>query len=205
LLRSFAPLIAVVIFFNNMNKWLKRIFIGFSILLLGIISLICFAIIQNWHQNNYKSHIQTLKLPDKNIQFILLTDIAGFGDRAWYVYQLPIGAKITKTMKMGHNQEGVLFWNYSETGIHYDNPNLKVLKDKFLVFSRGELYYSLYNIKTQKVMVNDVSPWASYLTDSESKNSFNKSSNYEETMKKLERWVHQNLHAKIEKALKNAI
>ena len=185
-----------------MNKWLKRISIIFCILVLGIILLIGLSLFQNWYQNNYKLHIQTLKLPDKKIQFILLTDIAGFGDRAWYVYQLPIGAKMTKNMKIGHNQEGVLFWNYSETGIHYDNPSLKVVKDKFLVFSRGGFYYSLYNLKTQKIMVNKISPWASYLTDRVPKSSPTESINYETTIKELESWVQQNLDTKIKKIIK---
>jgi hypothetical protein len=189
-----------------MKKWRKRFLIGFGVITLGIAGLIGFEAFQIWYENNYKSHIQTLELKDQNIQFVLLTDIAGFGDRAWYVYKMPLGAKITKKMKTGHNGEGVLFWNYSETGIHSVSPKLKVLKNKFLVFSRGGFYHSLYNIQTNEVIVNDENPWGSfYQYYKKTNNSSNEDLTLNEKIQGLDKWVRLNLHSKIEKILKDAI
>jgi hypothetical protein len=186
-----------------MRKWLKRIFIGISAIAICAIMLIGFAAFELWYDNNYKSHIQTVKIPEKNIQFVLLTDIAGFGDRAWYIYQLPIGAITTKKMKTGHDTEGVLFWNYSEAGDHYDNPKIFILKNKYLVFSRGGLYHSLYDIENNQVVINDESPWASYIQE-ESTNKSGSFRNDVEMKERMNAWVKKNLHIKIEKILSKA-
>src|SRR5438094_7664556 len=110
-----------------MRKWFKRTLIGLGVVVLAVTVLVVFMAFNLWYQNSYKSHIQTLEISDQKLQFVLLTDIAGFGDRAWYVYQLPIGSNITKRMKIGHDKEGVLFWNYSEAGDHSDDPKIEFL------------------------------------------------------------------------------
>jgi hypothetical protein len=102
-----------------MREWLKRSLIVFVAVAFVVSAFIGMAAFDFWRQNNYKSEIQTLQVPGLNIQFVLLTDIAGYEDRAWYVYQLPVGMGLTKRMKTGHDREGVLFWNYSEAGDHY--------------------------------------------------------------------------------------
>jgi TRAP-type C4-dicarboxylate transport system permease small subunit len=79
-----------------MRKWLKRSLIVFVAVAFVVSAFIGMAAFDLWRQNNYKSEIQTLQVPSLNIQFVLLTDIAGFEDRAWYVYQLPVGMKILR-------------------------------------------------------------------------------------------------------------
>lgn len=171
---------------------------------LALAVLIGVSVFDLWYENNYKSHIQTLELPDQQIQFVLLTDISGFGDRAWYVYQLPIRANLTKRMKTSHDTDRVLFWNYSEAGDHDDSPKIEVVKKKYLVFSRGGLYHSLYDIEEKRIVVNDESPWASYTLAEESKNPPGSLPTNIETKKGMDAWVRKNLHSKIEKILNNA-
>lgn len=181
-----------------------RILGGVVLAVLALIGYFAFSV---WYQNNYKSLLQTLESPDYNIQFVLLTEIAGFEDRSWYVYQLPVGAGVTKQMKTGHNREGALFWNYSEGGDHYDDPKIEIRKKKYLVFSRGGFYHSLYDIEKKQVLVNDFSPWGSYKSSEEGK-KFSGVRYTKEVLAAMEKgmddWVQKNLHSKIEKILSNA-
>lgn len=187
-----------------MRKWLKRTLIGLGLVVLALASFIGVVVFNLWYENSYKSQIQSLEIPSRNIQFVLLTDLSGFGDRAWYVYQLPAGAGLTRKMKAGHDTEGVLFWNYTEAGDHSENPKIEVLKTKYLVFSRGGFYHSLYNIETQEVLINDESPWGSYMMSEQSADPSNSLPAQEKTKIEMDAWVQENLHFKIEKILNDA-
>jgi hypothetical protein len=185
-----------------MRKVLKRILLGIGVIVIVAIGMIGVFALDNWYHNNYKSHVQTLKFPASNVKFILLTDISGFGDRAWYVYQLPINAEITKQMKRGHDETGTLFWNYSEAGDHYDSPKIEIRNGKHLVFSRGGLFHSLYDIGKGQVLVNEESPWNAFMSSQEKKPPSTKSLPPETEKQKMDEWVRNNLHLKIEKILK---
>jgi hypothetical protein len=183
------------------RKWFKRILIIFGLLVIIVVTFIGIAVFNLWYHNSYKSHIQTLEVPDRKIQFVLLTDMAGFGDPAWYVYKLPIGAAFTKRMKTAHDTEDVLFWNYSELGDHCDDPGIEIIRKKYLVFTRGGLHHSLYDIEKAEVLVNEESPLAASLTAGEAKDPSGKPLSYEEEMKRMDVWVRENLHSRIEKIL----
>ncbi len=180
------------------RKWLIRGLIGLGVVVLAVTVVIGVAAYETWYQNNYKSLIQTLEAPSQNEEFVLLTDISGFDDRAWYVYQLPLGAALTKEMKSGHDKTGVLFWNYSEAGDHYDNSRIEILKDRYLVFSRGGLNHSLYDLQTRQVLVNDESPWHSFI-DSEQFNKHGENPPPGMKGRGMDAWVRSNLHLKIER------
>jgi hypothetical protein len=186
---------------NMIRKWFKRILIVFGVLVIIVVTFIGIAVFDLWYHNSYKSHIQTLEVPDRKIQFVLLTDICGIGDPAWYVYKLPIGVDITKRMKTAYDTEDVLFWNYSELGDHCDNPKIEIIGKKYLVFTRGGLRHSLYDIEKAEVLVNDECPWAASLTAEEAKGRSGRILSYEEEMKRMDVWVRENLHSKIEKIL----
>ena len=177
--------------------------IPFVILFLLIFSFIGFVPLEICYENNFKSHIQTLKLPDHKIEFVLLTDIAGFGDRAWYVYKRSLNSWFTKEMYLAHNTNGVLFWNYSEAGNHSENPKLEIVNDHYMVFSRGGAYHSLYDIDKEQVIENDTSPFHSYLQDWQNKNNSEDSPPIGHIETEMKAWVKKNLHEKIEKILKN--
>jgi hypothetical protein len=187
-----------------MRKWLKRILLVVGAIVIAVVALIAVFAFNISYHNNYKSQIQTLESPTGKAKFVLFTDISGFEDRAWYVYQLPINTEITKQMKTGHDKEGVLFWNYSEAGDHYDNPKIEIIKRKYLVFTRGGLFHSLYDIEKGQVLVNDKSPWNSFM-DSQDKRLQSTGSIPPGTEKqKMDEWVRNNLHLKIQRILKNA-
>lgn len=181
-----------------MRNWLKRILFGFLAVVLTIVALIGLAVFDNWHENRYKSEIQTIEMPSGNTRFVLLTDLSGFEDRAWYVYQLPIGTDVTKRMKTGHDTEGVLFWNYSEAGDHYDNPKIEILKGRYLVFSRGRLYHSIYDIQQKALLVNDESPWNSF-QESEQHKGYGEKPPPGTSGTAMDVWVRENLHRRIER------
>jgi hypothetical protein len=184
-------------------KWLKRILIGLGACVLVIAGLIGAAVFSLWYGNSHKSELQTLEVPGHSLRFILLTDISGFEDPAWYVYQVPVGEKPTKGMTTGQDRGGALFWNYSEAGEHYDNPRIEILKGKYLVFSRGGFHYSLYDIEAGKVLVNDESPWFSYMMEA-SQNMSRELPSREEMGKGMDEWVRRNLHSRIEAILNAA-
>jgi hypothetical protein len=186
-----------------MQKWLVRILIGFGVVVLAGVVLIGVAVFDLWYENDYKSEIQTIGIPNQNIRFVLLTDIAGFEDRAWYVYQVPVGADLTKRMQTGHNTEGALFWNYSEAGDHYDNPKIEIFKDRYLVFSRGGLFHSLYDLRQKTVLVNDESPWNSFL-ESEQFKKYGEKPPPGTAGTAMDVWVRENLHGKIERLINDA-
>lgn len=186
------------------RRWPFRIRIFLGVFVLTMIMLVGMAAYDVWHQNRYKTLLQTLPLPAEKVQIVLLTDISGFGDRAWYVYQMPIGARLTNEMLTGHDEHNVLFWNYSEAGDHYDNPKIEMLKDRYLLFSRGGLYHSLYDLRIQKLLVNDESPWNSFQgSDQFRKYGENAPSGSAGTA--MDVWVRNNLHKRIESIVNGAL
>jgi hypothetical protein len=101
-----------------------------------------------WYRNTYKTVIQTIEVPSQGLRFVLLTDLAGFDDVGWYVYRADLGKPLTDAQREAHNIDGVLFWNYSEAGEHKSNPRIRLVGERFLVFSRGGLDHSLYDLKS---------------------------------------------------------
>lgn len=150
-----------------------------------------------WHNNNYKTVVQIVELPEMHKQLVLLTDLAGFDDRSWYVYQIDSGSRLTDEQREGHNTKGVLFWNYSEAGEHKSNPHIRLVGDRYLVFTRGELDHSLYDLKEDQVLVNEISPWGAAVA----KPDINLSAQAEAAV--VDEWARKNLHEPIQKLTKH--
>jgi len=142
---------------------LKKFLLLLIALSLMFAAIVVYTSYNIWYQNNFKTLIQTVVLKENDIKFLLFTDLAGFGDRSWSVYELPVKSIITKDIKKARNKVGVIFWNYSESGNNIENPKIEIVNNRYLVFSRGGYYHSLYDIKNKKVLVNDESPWGSFL------------------------------------------
>ena len=186
-----------------MRKWIKRTLIGISMVVLAMATMIGLAIFDLWYENSYKSEIQAIEIPNESIHFILLTDISGFDDRAWYVYQLPVRPGLTKKMNTAHDEEGALFWNYSEAGDHSDNPKIEIQKGRYLLFSRGGLYHSVYDLRHKAVLVNDESPWGAFLESDQYKKYGDKLPPGTKGTA-MDVWVRENLHKKIEQIIRDA-
>lgn len=120
-----------------------------------------------WYDNTHKRLLQTVHAPTGGEDYLLMTDVAGFGDRAWYVYQRPAGEAPTPQMQRAHDVAGCLFWNYSELGDHSTEPRLRLVHDRYLAFTRGGRYYSLYDLDAHRVVLNDENPWNNFTASNE--------------------------------------
>jgi hypothetical protein len=168
--------------------------------LLGVLvsgfGVVLFFVITLWYQNSYKTELQTIEVPEQSIKFVLLTDMSGFDDTSWYVYKIGIDSKLSKAQKKSGETDHVLFWNYSEAGEHQENPYIRFIKGKYLIFSRGNLDYSLYDLAQDKVIVNEHSAWAAVVAKPDIDLPMN------ELNQLMNEWVLVNLHNNINNYIK---
>lgn len=80
--------------------------------------------------------------------------------------------------------EKILF-NYDEGEKNTENIRI-FIKNNYLIMERGNLYHALYDLKNQKVLINEESPW--HQAEGDGKEALNK-------------WIKENLHDKIEKII----
>jgi len=139
--------------------------------------------------------------------YALYMDTWGVGDQGYYILQLEKNINpeevyveinfsdgIDKKQNEWVKERTVLF-NYSEAGFHHSDPNIQLINNRHLVFSRGGFYYSLYDLKLQKDTFNESSPW----------HRFRESGTYESEKfdrkkegKAFDEWISENLNKKIE-------
>jgi hypothetical protein len=175
---------------------LKWTLLPLSGILVSIFCVILFYVLTLWHQNSYKTELQTIKVPEQNIKFVLLTGMSGFDETSWYVYKIGINSKLTKAQKKSGETVDVLFWNYSEAGEHKENPYIRFIQGKYLIFSRGNLDYSLYDLAQDKVIVNEHSAWGAVVAKPDIDLPMN------EINLLMNEWVLENLHYKINNYIK---
>lgn len=179
---------------------LKKFLFVIITLIVFIAGLLGYASYRIWYQNNFKTLLQTVVLRDRNVKYLLFTDLAGFVDRSWYIYEIPSESGISKEMHKAHNKKNVLFWNYSEAGNNTEDPILEVVNEKYLVFSRGNFYHSLYDIEKKQVLFNHESPWAEFIQSDQYK-LFGEKADHEQLMELMDKWVNKNIHFKIQNLL----
>ena len=92
--------------------------------------------------------------------------------------------------------DDVLFWNYSEANEHKENPYIRFIKSRYLIFSRGNLDYSLYDLEQNEVLVNEHSAWGAVVA----KPDLNLSET--ELNERMNNWVIENLHNPISSYIK---
>jgi hypothetical protein len=147
---------------------------------------------------NYQNHITK-----ENYTYVLYFSIAGFEDLEWKVVrfkkdkwnnQEALNKKELKELawKIEDNEiqkDSVdfipIFFNWDEGPKNTENVKL-FIKNDYLVLERGNLYHSLYDLKTQETIINIECPWCS--SDAKDKDSMND-------------WIKVNLHDKIEEKL----
>lgn len=168
------------------RRFRKHLTVGVCAGVLLVLALCAHAIHALFVEGRSKTELQRISSPDGRHEFVLLTDLAGFGDRAWYVYEIDRGHEPSRQLREGNNTEDVLFWNYTEDGRYSASPHLELRGDRYLVFSRGDRYHSLYDTVERRVLVNEESPWAWYSELAETEQ---------------DRWVIKNLHEPIQRAL----
>lgn len=94
----------------------------------------------------------------------------------------------TEFQKKGYT---MVILNYDEGPKNHDNLKLHVKHD-LLVFERGNLMHSLYDLKSGELLINEINPWIHA-----------RKANHEEKVDKriLNDWVNTNLHEKIKNNL----
>lgn len=155
---------------------------------------------------NYLSYLQQIKSPDGKSIYCLFLDGVGIGDPGYYILKLDNNIDPSKVYIKWNTKNGVsekdskwlkdktIFEGYEEGKYFSDNPNISIINNRFLVFSRGGLKFSLYDIELQKIIVHSGSPWNSWHETIPAEISNNKS----KAKDSYKKWIQINLQSKIE-------
>jgi len=118
--------------------------------------------------------------------YVLYFTIAGFDDVEWDIVKWNKSDwqnddKLGRDKLKSDTSLTKIFWNYDEGPKNMENIRLFVEND-YLVFERGNLYHSLYDLKVDSLLLNEESPW--HASNGEDKDKMNE-------------WIKTNLHDKI--------
>lgn len=144
----------------------------------------------NIYQSFFKDYLYQQKVENGNDIYVLYFTMAGYDDMEW---------NIIKWTKENWNEEERLsierlendkniekiLWNYDEADKNLENIRI-FIKNEYLVMERGNLFHSLYDFRSKKVIINEESPW----------NASNGKDKIE-----MNKWIKENLHDKIEQYL----
>ena len=152
---------------------------------------------------HYVYHVPS---PDGRWQFALYGNYDGFDDLSWHVFKID-AATDPRTLVIpddflhgdgtDHHEwrSKTLFSSFSEAGYHRDDPHLRVVRDRYLVFVRGGLDHGLYDIDAGKVVLNEESPRHAFKN---SRNSVSMDVYQDDSeSEKMDEWVRRNLHEPI--------
>lgn len=145
----------------------------------------------------FKDYYYQQHLAYKDDIYVLYFSMAGFDDLEWCILKWKKGnwkntEKIDKKLVMSAQHEAnkdfkFVCFNYDEGPKNMDNVKI-FIKSNYLVMERGNLYHSLFDLKSQKLLVNQPCPYC----ESESK-----------TKKEMNVWIKENLHDKIAAIIKD--
>ena len=139
------------------------------------------------YRSFFKDYLYQQHLVYGDNVYVLYFTIAGFDDLEWNIVKWD-KAKWKNEDKLSYERLKTdstlkkLFWNYDEGPKNIEKIKLFIEND-YLVFERGNLYHSLYDLKTETLILNEESPW-------EAANSGEK--------EVINQWIKTNLHDKIE-------
>ncbi len=141
------------------------------------------------YQTYFRDCLYQQHLKYNNNVYGLYFSMAGFDDIGWYI--------IKWDEKDWKNEERInlqqlekskklkeIAYNYDEGPKNLENVNI-FIKNDYLVMEREGLYHSLYDLKTDSLLINLVCPLIDAGTTFNDKEAMNK-------------WIKENLHAKIE-------
>jgi hypothetical protein len=172
------------------NFPLKVILGGTTLVAIFAVTMLCFLALsgqllpllvplpnETWEPETADFHyVQHLPSPDNEHIFALFIDYTVLvGDTGWYIFKFEKDFDVENYQiswdeyRDGSYQRNVIISNYAEGGDHTKNPHIEVIDDTYLVFMRGGLYHSLYDIKAGKTLVNSGSPWHDWLDSEEYK------------------------------------
>lgn len=144
------------------------------------------------YMNYFKNYLLLQSLEYENFVYAFYFSVAGFDDVEFEVLKWKkenwkgeeTVDKRSVYENTNKNVERIAF-NYDEGPKNLENPRIFIEKN-YLVMERSGLYYSLYDMKANKLLINDESPWNSAEDNSE---------------EGLQNWIKENLHNKIQKII----
>jgi len=142
------------------------------------------------YQSFFKDYLYQQHLEYNDNVYVLYFTIAGFDDIEWDIVKWKKSDwknddKLSPDKLKSDSSSTKIFWNYDEGPKNMENIRLFIEND-YLVFERGNLYHSLYDLKTDSLLFNEESPW--HASNGEDKDKMNE-------------WIKTNLHDKIEEKL----
>ncbi|MFY7709161.1 hypothetical protein ACOSQB_00925 [Tenacibaculum sp. MEBiC07804] len=144
----------------------------------------------NIYQSFFKDFLYQQKVDYGNDIYVLYFTMAGFDDMQWDIIKWTKDnwkGKERLSREKAENDKSIekILWNYDEADKNLENIRI-FIKNDYLVMERGNLYHSLYDLKNEKVILNEESPWSA--SGGQDKTEMNK-------------WINENLHDKIEQYL----
>lgn len=142
------------------------------------------------YQSLFKDYLYQQHLEYGDNVYVLYFTIAGFDDVEWDIVKWNKSDwkdddKLGRDKLKSDSSLTKIFWNYDEGPKNMENIRLFIEND-YLVFERGNLYHSLYDLKTDSLLFNEESPW--HASNAEDKDKMNE-------------WIKTNLHNKIKEKL----
>ena len=145
----------------------------------------------NIYLSIFKDYLYQQHLIYKNNVYVLYFSMGGFDDTEWNVVKWTKEKwknedKLNPERLKSDTDLNKIFGNYDEGPKNLENIKIFIRND-YLVLERGNLYHSLYDLKIDKLLLNEESPWhASNGSDKE----------------KMNEWIKINIHDKIVAKLK---
>jgi hypothetical protein len=139
----------------------------------------------------YKDYLFLQSLSFKDDIYVLYFSVAGFDDIEfqivkWKKQDWLKSGKLSKEIMDKPNQKfQMVAFNYDEGPKNLENVRMFV-KNDYLVMERSGLYHSLYDLRTNELIINDESPWHSANA---------------ETLEIMNNWIREKLHSKIEQRI----
>lgn len=144
----------------------------------------------NIYMSFFKDYLYQQKVEYDNDYYILYFTMAGFDDMQWDIIKMPKNKwngkeRLSREKVEKDNTIEPILFNYDEGEKNTENIRI-FIKGDYLIMERGNLYHSLYDLKNQKVLINEESPW--HQAEGDGKEGMNK-------------WIKENLHDKIERII----
>jgi len=145
----------------------------------------------NIYLSYFKDYLYQQKVEYKDDIYVLYFTMAGFDDMEWSIYKWNKGdwkneERLSREKAKKDSSVVKILWNYDEGPKNTENIRIFIQND-YLIMERGNLYHSLYDLITEKVILNKESPF--HVSEEDEK-------------EKMNNWIKVNLHDKIEKQIK---
>jgi hypothetical protein len=139
----------------------------------------------------YRDYLFLQSLNFKDDIYVLYFSIAGFDDVEfqivkWSKQDWVKSDRLSKDIIDKPNQKfQKIAFNYDEGPKNLENVAM-FIKNDYLVMERSGLYHSLYDLRTNELIINEESPWHSSNADD---------------FESMNEWIKDNLHGKIEQTI----